>query len=1251
MKFKIITLLLLLSFGFIENLKAQTFVHPGLPFTTGDLDRMAANRTASPWQESWELILNSDQASLDYVMQGPTIDVENGGNDDIYINDVNAILYHALQYYFTKDEAYAEKAIAIIKPWVRTHKTWSGTSAHLSAAWRGGTFAQACEILRYTYPGWTDELSVECEDYLKDVFWPLFRLPDPLRSANQGANNLMGAMYVAVFCNDKEKFDMCIEAFLNDSCGGISNTLPNGENGDSGRDQGHAMAMIGNLATVAEIAWAQGFDLYSALDNRLLTIHEYWTKYNLGNDVPWIDFGTCYGYYTSIGADGRTASSTDPIPVTEMIYGAYVIRKGLSAPYVTEHRAGLPVDENTFLYRKDNTFLSTNPSFSYDSDPELEYSDVTDLTATDIGTVGLAGSSTLDNGTWTVAGSGLNIYGSSSNDSFHYAYKKMSGDGSFIAKITSMEVSNSLGKAALVIKETLDSNSKMGEVNGTSASSSEFSSRGSDSADGSGKQSFELSTVPTWVKIERIGDHITGYVGPDGVSWAPMQYTKYTMSDDFYIGLGVTSNSNSLTCTSTFTNVQLGATNTDDEIITTAYTKIEAEDYTSMSGITTETTTDTSGDMQVSTINTDDWMEYTINVPYSGTYSMDYRIASASDGNFTVSTTDQTLEQVSFTATGGNSSWATVPSSSSFYLSQGVQTIKIATNSSDWKINWLRLFVECSDSTIVPYIESFDTSGVSLGKRQTSTVTVLPGNNASLSPLDIEGGSWSWTGPNDFTSTEREVVFENIEATKAGEYTVSYTNDCGQITNETFTINSTSGAYFEAEDYTSMQDISTETTSDTSGDSNVTDINAGDWMEYQVNVPYRGYYSIDYRVASALNTIDFDLNINDELSNQLSFDPTGGAQVWDTKTQTTSVYLDEGLQTLRILPTTSDWNMNWVNLNFLFSVDDCVIPYTNDGFSIQNTTVDWTSGIQNISCKDEVDILIKAETTGTLASSDYLKIYYKLDNGEKVEITNKLVNDNKLFFYAQSIKGNTLEVIIESNSSSTSAYYTVTKVTIYDGLDQYDIIQAEHFTTLYDTNSETCTDTDGGANMSGASNGSYLMYSNLNLSAIDSINLRFATKTTGGNLEIRVDSATGELLGTVALSYTGNWQKWETFTGSLSNKIGFYDLYLVFTTTETDYVGNLNWFELFYNTDLSTEDFDTDTEEALIIYPNPAKDEVNILLKQAGEINTVNIYNIQGQHVLSTKKATIDVSMLKSGVYFIEVNSNLGKAIKKIILE
>lgn len=105
---------------------------------------------------------------------------------------------------------------------------------------------------------------------------------------------------------------------------------------ESGRDQGHSQLGIGALATICEIAWNQGDDLYSALDNRLLKGFEYVAKYNLGHDdvpfVTWKDITGKYSDWTKISGIGRGRF----IPVYEMVYNHFVRIKGLSMPYTEQ---------------------------------------------------------------------------------------------------------------------------------------------------------------------------------------------------------------------------------------------------------------------------------------------------------------------------------------------------------------------------------------------------------------------------------------------------------------------------------------------------------------------------------------------------------------------------------------------------------------------------------------------------------------------------------------------------------------------------------------------------------------------------------------------------------------------------------------------------------------------------------------------------------------------------------------------------
>ena len=72
------------------------------------------------------------------------------------------------------------------------------------------------------------------------------------------------------------------------------------------------------------------------------------------------------------------------------------------------------------------------------------------------------------------------------------------------------------------------------------------------------------------------------------------------------------------------------------------------------------------------------------------------------------------------------------------------------------------------------------------------------------------------------------------------------------------------------------------------------------------------------------------------------------------------------------------------------------------------------------------------------------------------------------------------------------------------------------------------------------------------------------------------------------------------------------------------------------------------------IYPNPTKNSLNIVSYAVG-INTVSIYNLNGQEVLNTKvnanQIKLNTSNLANGVYIIDIKSNNTSIKRKLIIE
>jgi hypothetical protein len=119
--------------------------------------------------------------------------------------------------------------------------------------------------------------------------------------------------------------------------------------------------------------------------------------------------------------------------------------------------------------------------------------------------------------------------------------------------------------------------------------------------------------------------------------------------------------------------------------------KIEAENYSMMSGVGTQATTDAGGGLNVGWIDQGDWMDYTVNVPKGGAYTAGFRVATPNTGgNLQLKTSTGTvLATVGLPSTGNYQAWQTV--SANVTLPAGVQTLRVyISGAPQWNFNWMQ---------------------------------------------------------------------------------------------------------------------------------------------------------------------------------------------------------------------------------------------------------------------------------------------------------------------------------------------------------------------------------------------------------------------------------------------------------------------------------------------------------------------------------------------------------------------------------
>ena len=190
----------------------------------------------------------------------------------------------------------------------------------------------------------------------------------------------------------------------------------------------------------------------------------------------------------------------------------------------------------------------------------------------DIGPVGVAGSAYFSNGVFIVSGSGADIQ--DPGDEFRFVYQTMTGDGTNIARVTSVQNINGWSKAGMMIRDNLSSNAANAFIALTPSNGVTWQTRTNNGGNTSYNNTSGLN-APYWVKLVRIGNTFTGYRSPDGVTWTPQGTNTFTMASTAYVGLAVTSHNNPSLATATFDNVTVNSvtyTNPPPAVVLTAPT-------------------------------------------------------------------------------------------------------------------------------------------------------------------------------------------------------------------------------------------------------------------------------------------------------------------------------------------------------------------------------------------------------------------------------------------------------------------------------------------------------------------------------------------------------------------------------------------------------------------------------------------------------------------------------------------------------
>lgn len=272
------------------------------------------------------VVISNITAQSDYKMAGP---YEVVARDGIYRQSKGGSERDMWTAWQCAQKGQKAKALEIINAYANTLQRFDGHDAPLCSIQAYWLVRAMILMKNVQTPAW--------KDMIRRAMLPVmekFEADSPYANGNWGAIVNRLRMACGIFLDDKQLYQSSIDYFLYANDNGA---LPKyvGETGqcqETGRDQGHAQLGLGALCETCEMAWAQGDDLWGALDNRMMKGIEYTAKYNLGYEVPfktWTDCTGLYNDWTEPGEMGRGRIRC----IYELPYNHYVKRKGLKMPY------------------------------------------------------------------------------------------------------------------------------------------------------------------------------------------------------------------------------------------------------------------------------------------------------------------------------------------------------------------------------------------------------------------------------------------------------------------------------------------------------------------------------------------------------------------------------------------------------------------------------------------------------------------------------------------------------------------------------------------------------------------------------------------------------------------------------------------------------------------------------------------------------------------------------------------------------
>jgi len=314
--------------------------------------------------------------------------------------------------------------------------------------------------------------------------------------------------------------------------------------------------------------------------------------------------------------------------------------------------------------------------------------------------------------------------------------------------------------------------------------------------------------------------------------------------------------------------------------------------------------------------------------------------------------------------------------------------------------------------------------------------------------------------------------------------------------------------------------------------------------------------------------------------------------------------------------------------------------WTQLGQDINGKTT-WNKSGEKVSLSANGRIVaFTSRSQNSNSGNEYVSVYYRNTAGNWVQLGND--------FYTQGswIQGGTTHISISLSANggvlAIGNCYAPNNSQITSSMGMVQIYQYEHLTNTWTQIGQDITDPYAygqfGACISLSSDGDVVAISDHNSEANGVANAGFVQV-------YRKISGTWTQIGSTIGKNTNEMYKYGIALSGNGNTLAV-GLRLRPATVFDPLISFVRVYDM--TKPMSSDSF---VMKSFNIYPNPATDVLHISLENNLILGKVIIYNNLGQIVKETSEESFDTSTLASGIYYVEIHTNEGKATKKVVVK